>query len=182
MKLKALGSLCNEAKTVQLFNAADGTQWAGTGYAVYRLPENLGQLTEDALCAIFDITPDKRGKMLVRTKDLPETLITDDYCHGEKNLLYWLPRRVILDGQDLLPLKAPGGEIYCIQTKNLKPGSDAEQPGLCLRRQPGGAPYIVFKDGMFVQAIIMPWTSAPEAITWLGDVVGGITVEENATV
>lgn len=183
MKLKALASMCNEVKTVLLYNAADGSQWAGTGYAVYRLPENLGQLTEDALCAIFDIPPDKRGKMLVRTKDLPEALDIEDYHPGEKELLYWPQRRFILDGQDLLPLKAPNGEIYCIQTKNLKPGSDAEQPGLCLRQQPEDEkPYIVYKDGLFVQAIIMPRTSAPEAITWLGDVTDGLTVQENETV
>lgn len=182
MKLKALASLCNEAKTVQLFNAADGTQWAGTGYAVYRLPENLGQLTEDALCAIFDIPPGKRGKMQIKTKELPDAYDTDDTCTGERELMYWLDRRLILSGRDMLPCKVPGGEVICIQTKTLKPGSDAEQPGLCIRKTETGAPYIVFKDGLFVQAIIMPCRVEPEELSWLGDVVGGITVEDNETV
>ena len=40
MKLKALGSLCNEAKVVKLYNAKDGTQWAGTGGTIY-VPQAL---------------------------------------------------------------------------------------------------------------------------------------------
>lgn len=182
MKIKALGSLCNEAKTVRLYNAEDGTQWAGTGYAVYRLPENLGKLTQDALCAIFDIPQEKQGKMLIQTKDLPDAYDTDDYCPGERELLYWMDRRLILSGRDLVPLKAPSGEIFTIQTKNLRPLSDAEQPGLSLRKTETGTPYIVFKDGLFVQAIIMPCRVEPEELTWLGDVCRGISVEDNETV
>lgn len=182
MKLKALASLCNEAKVVKLYNAGDGTQWAGTGTMFYKLPENLGRLTTDALCAIFDISAEKAAKMVILERELPEGFETDDSSYGEKDLLYWLDRRVILHGVDLLPTQAPNGEIFTIQTKNLKPGSDAEQPGLALRRPEGGNPYVVYKDGLFVQAIIMPWHAEPETITWLGNVCRGITVEENETV
>ena len=182
MKLKALASLCNEAKAVRLYNAPDGTQWAGTGFAIWRLPENLGNLTQDALCAIFDITQEKQGKMVIKTQEMPAAFDTGEYCSGEKDLLYWLDRRVILNGVDLLPTQAPNGEIFTIQTKNLRPGSDAEQPGLAMRRPEEGNPYIVYKDGLFVQAIIMPWHAEPETITWLGNVCRGITVEENETV
>ena len=115
-------------------------------------------------------------------RKLPQGYDTDDYCPGEKDLLFWMGRRLILNGHDLLPLKAPSGEIFTIQTKTLKPGSDAEQPGLCLRRPAEGTPYIVFKDGLFVQAILMPRNPEPEQITWLGEVCGGISVEENETV
>lgn len=182
MKIKALASLCAEAKAVRLFNGPEGSQWAGTGYAIYRLPENLTPLSQDALCAIFDIPAEKQAKMVIQTKELPECFDTDDYSAGEKDLLYWPGRRLILEGTDLLPVNAPGGEVYCIQTKNLKPGSDAEQPGLCLRRQPEGSPYIVYKDGLFVQAILMPWALQPEQITWLSDVTRGVTVRDNETV
>ena len=182
MKLKALASLCNEARCVYLFNEEDGTQWAGTGFAIWRLPENLGNLTQDALCAIFDISQEKQGKMVIKTKEMPTAFDTGEYCQGEKDLLYWLDRRVILHGVDLLPTQAPNGEIFTIQTKNLRPGSDAEQPGLALRRPEEGNPYVVYKDGLFVQAIIMPWHAEPETITWLGNVCRGITVEENETV
>ncbi len=182
MKLKALASLCNEAKAVRLYNAPDGTQWAGTDGTIYKLPENLGRLTTDALCAIFDISAEKAAKMQITEKDLPDAFETGDYGKGEKDLLYWLDRRLILHGADDLPLKAPSGEIFCIPTKALRPGSDAEQPGLCLRHTDSGTPYIVYKDGMFVQAIIMHCRMEPETITWLGDVCRGITVEENETV
>ena len=163
MKLKALASLCNEAKVVKLYNAGDGTQWAGTGGTIYKLPENLGTLTTDALCAIFDINAEKAAKMVIVERDLPEVFETDDTSGGEKDLLYWMDRRLILNGVDDLPLNAPGGEILCIPTKALRPGSDAEQPGLCLRHTVSGTPYVVYKDGIFVQAI-----------TWLADVVGGL--------
>lgn len=182
MKLKALASLCNEAKIINLYNAPDGTQWAGTSGTIYKLPENLGQLTTDALCAIFDISAEKAAKMQISEKKLPTVYETDGYSTGEKDLLYWLDKRIIAEGTDALPLKAPGGEIICIPTKVLRPGNDAEQPGLCLRHTPSGAPYIVYKDGMFVQAIIMPRRMEPEMVTWLADVVAGLEVREDGAV
>ena len=182
MKLKALASLCNEAKVVKLYNAGDDTQWAGTGGTLYKLPENLGRLTTDALCAIFDISAEKAAKMVIAETELPEGFETDDNSGGEMNLLYWMDRRLILNGVDDLPLKAPDGEILCIPTKALRPGSDAEQPGLCLRHTPSGAPYVVYKDGIFVQAIIMPSRMEPELITWLADVVGGLEVRQDGAV
>ena len=182
MKLKALASLCNEAKVVKLYNAGDGTQWAGTGGTLYKLPENLGTLTTDALCAIFDISAEKAAKMVIVERELPEVFETDDSNGGEKDLLYWLDRRLILNGVDNLPLNAPGGEILCIPTKALRPGSDAEQPGLCLRHTASGTPYVVYKDGIFVQAIIMPSRMEPELITWLADVVGRLEVRQDETV
>ena len=182
MKLKALASLCNEVKAVRLYNAKDGTQWAGTSGTVYKLPENLGRLTTDALCAIFDISAEKAAKMVIEEKELPEVFETDAYSGGEKDLLYWLDRRLILNGVDMLPLNAPGGEILCIPTKSLRPGNDAEQPGLCLRHTASGTPYVVYKDGIFVQAIIMPSRMEPELITWLADVVGGLEVRQDGAV
>ena len=182
MKLKALASLCNEAKAVRLYNAKDGTQWAGTGGTIYKLPENLGTLTTATLCAIFDISAEKAAKMVIVERELPEGFETDDTSGGEKDLLYWLDRRLILNGVDNLPLNAPGGEILCIPTKALRPGSDAEQPGLCLRHTASGTPYVVYKDGLFVQAIIMPSRMEPELITWLADVVGGLEVRQDGAV
>ena len=182
MKLKALGSLCNEAKVVKLYNAADGSQWAGTGGTIYQLPENLGKLTTDTLCVIFDISAEKAAKMQIAETELPAAFETDAYSGGEKDLLYWLDRRVFLNGVDELPLKSPDGEIICIPTKALRPGSDAEQPGLCLRHTESGVPYIVYKDGMFVQAIIMPCRMKPEMVTWLADVVGVLEVRQDGAV
>ena len=182
MKLKALASLCNEAKIVKLYNAKDGTQWAGTGGTIYQLPENLGKLTTDTLCVIFDISAEKAAKMQIAEAELPEVFETDTYSGGEKDLLYWLDRRLILHGVDDLPLISPDGEIICIPTKALRPGSDAEQPGLCLRHTGTGTPYIVYKDGMFVQAIIMPSRMEPEMVTWLADVVAGLEVRQDGAV
>ena len=182
MKIKALGSLCSEGKAVKLYNAADGTQWAGTSGTIYKLPESLGRLTTETLCTIFDIDAEKAAKMEIKEAELPKVFETDAYSTGEKDLLYWLDRRVILNGVDELPLKSPDGEIICIPTKALRPGSDAEQPGLCLRRTESGVPYIVYKDGMFVQAIIMPCRMKPEMVTWLADVVGGLEVREDGAV
>ena len=177
MNLNALGKLCTEAKALYLYDAADGTQWAGTSAAIWQLPKQLGRITADMLCAIWDISPEKTALMSITEGDFPEAYDTDPYSAGEKDMLWWIRRRLVLDGDDLLPLRAPNGEIYTIKTKYIKPGKDAEQPALCLRQTAEGAPYIVCKDGMWVTAVIMPRQPSPEQVTWLGEVCRGITVE-----
>ena len=108
MKIKALAALCAEAKELTLYDAADGSQWAGTGAVRYKLPESLGELSTNALCAIMDFGPDKLAKMRVNREPMTEAINTDDDAVGQKDLLYWLDRRLILDGRDVLPLIAPG--------------------------------------------------------------------------
>lgn len=176
MNLQALGKICAEAKTLNLYEDADGVQWAGTGSCVWRLPENLGTLTTDALCAIWDVSAEKAAGWVISRHPFPDAYCTDDYSAGERELLWWVQRRLVLDGVDILPLKEPGGEVYTIKTKYIRPGKDAEQPSLCLRKTTEGAPYIVCKDGMFVQAVIIPQPPAPEQVTWLADVLQGMTV------
>ena len=178
MKIKALAALCAEAKELTLYDAADGSQWAGTSAVRYKLPESLGELSTNALCAIMDFGPDKLAKMRVNREPMTETINTDDDAVGQKDLLYWLDRRLILDGRDVLPLIAPGGEIVCIQTQYLRPGKDAEQPALVLRRTDAGTPYVVFMDGLFAVGVIAPMHPAPELVTWLSDVLGGVTVND----
>lgn len=177
MNLNALGKLCAEAKALYLYEAEDGTQWAGTSACIWQLPRQFGSVTPEVLCAIWDVSDEKAAGWHIEEGDFPGAYDTDEYSPNEKSLLWWIQRRLVLDGDDMLPLKAPDGEIYTIKTKYIKPGKDAEQPSLCLRRTQGGQPYIVCKDGMFVTAVILPKQPAPEQVTWLGDVCRGITVE-----
>lgn len=176
MNLNALGKLCAEAKALYLYEAEDGAQWAGTSACIWQLPKTLGTVTEDMLLAIWDVSVEKAAGWVTGSGSFPAAYDTDTYCAGEKDLLWWIQRRLVLDGNDLLPLKAPDGEIYTIKTKYIRPGKDAEQPALCLRQTEAGAPYIVCKDGMWVTAVITPGNPSPEQVTWLGEVCQGITV------
>lgn len=176
MLLKELGAICKEAKALRLLEDAEGALWAGTSAVLWQIPRGLGKISADTLCAIWDISPEKTELMELEEGEFPEVYDTDPNDPNEKALLWWNGRRLVLDGKDVLPLKAPGGEILMITTKYIKPGKDAEQPGLFLRYTEEGAPYIVCKDGMFVNAVILPGYPSPEQMGWIGDVCRGATL------
>lgn len=177
MKLKELAKICKAARTVCLYDDGDGQQWAGTGSTFWKLPENLGRMTPESLCTVFDYTQGQIEKMEISDRPLPPFDLSE-FTDGEIELFYSEFNRLILRAIDVLPLIAPGGEVFCVQTRLLSPGKDAEQPSLYLRRiEPAGIPYIVFKEGMFLNGVIVPMLIAPEDATWIGDVCGGITVK-----
>lgn len=173
MKIKALAGVVTKAKQLVLYDDADG-QWAGDGMAAYLLPTVLGKLSTSALIAVLDIPTDKAADMLIRSIPMPEAYDTDDDGDDECDCDFDESCRVIYNGRDMIPLRVAGGKVYLIQSKYLKPITDAEGLRLTLRRTEGGQPYIAAKDGMFITAIIMPLAPKDGLSDWLGQIETGI--------
>lgn len=171
MKLKNVGALCKSAKSIVLYD--DGArQWVGEGGAIYILPENLGRMSVEMLCTIFDIPTDKAADFFTRRSDWPEPYDGEDDTR-EDELVFDTDCRVMFDKRDMVPLQAPGGKVYFVQAKYLKAVDDSENLHMTLRVTEDGIPYIAVKDGMFLAAIIWP-VRVKDAITaWLGRVYNG---------
>lgn len=171
MKLKNVGALCKSAKSIVLYD--DGArQWVGEGGAIYILPENLGRMSVEMLCTIFDIHTDKAADFFTRRSDWPTPYDGEDDTE-EDELIFDTDRRVMFNKRDMVPLQAPDGKVYFVQAKYLKAVDDSENLHMTLRVTEAGTPYIAVKDGMFLAAIIMPVRFEETATSWLGRVYNG---------
>ena len=179
MKIKALAGLCSKVKQIVLYDDTDG-QWAGDGMSAYLLPPVLGKLSTSALTAVLDIPTDKAADMRIREIPMPEAYDTEDDGDDECDCDFDESCRVIYNGRDMIPLRVAGGKVYLIQSKYLKPITDAEGLRLTLRRTEGGQPYIAAKDGMFITAIIMPLAPRDGLSDWLGQIETGIARARSA--
>ncbi len=171
MKLKEIAALCRKAKSVIVFDE-EGRQWAGDGSAMYILPENIGGMTPDTLCVIFDIPTDKAAEFYTRRSEFPATFESGDEAE-EDELLFDTDRRVLYDGADMTPLQTPDGKVFFIKSKYLKAVNDSENLRLTLRIDGEGNRYIAVKDGMFLAAIIVPIMLKPGTTAWLGTLYNG---------
>jgi len=172
MKLKAIGAITNKAKQLVLLDDGE-RQWVGDGYAFYLLPESLGQLTEKTACAIFDIPEEKAAAWRMKRQEMPDAFDTTDEGTEEEIVVYDTFRRIMFNGYDMLPATSGFGKTYFIQTKYMKPLTDAD-PVLALRYTRKGTPYFVAKEGMFAEAIIMPMKSTPDLAQWMTGTINGM--------
>ena len=172
MKLKAVGATLNKVKQMILLD--DGPrQWVGDGYAFYLLPENLGKLNEKTACAIFDIQEEKAANWRIKRQDMPEAYDTTDDGDGREAFLsYDLNSRLLFKGFDRMPASTPDGKVYFLQSRYMKPLTDAD-PVLVLRYSTKGQPYFIAKAGMFAEAIIMPMAITTDLSEWLNALVTG---------
>lgn len=172
MKLKAIGAILNKVK--QLIILDDGPrQWIGDGYAFYLLPESLGELNERSACAVFDIPEEKAASWTIKRQDMPEAYDTNDAGAGEGITAYDTFRRIMWSGYDMLPATSGFGRTYFIQTKYMKPLTDAD-PILSIRYTKRDQPYFVAKAGMFIEAIIMPMKTSPDMTNWMSQTLKGV--------
>lgn len=158
MKLKRIASLCSSKGVFYLMDQVDQEgailrQWLGDGYASYPL-EGLPYLDTENLCAMFDISDAKQEKCGFYHKKTPASLNMDDIDEGEREVA--MPKLYVrYNGMDLLPLETSLGVIF-IQSKYLSPVDDSDYLRLFERHSKNGGVYIAAKNGMLIQAVIMP--------------------------
>lgn len=165
MILKKIAALCKSSKEVLLLDQEDGTQWVGTGVALYALDE-MPTLGERSICTVLDIPPEKAGEMNVQRKEFPETYSTEETEVGERALQFDMDNFITFEGRTMLPCFF-GEEILFIQPKYLGPLEDSEMLALSVRRAANGERYIVAHDGLFLTAILMPIEPRKRALDWM---------------
>lgn len=160
MKLKKVASLCSKTKIFCLYDREESggevSQWLGDSSAIYPIT-GLPYMDEENIYSMFDISAKQQEKIIFRHQHAPEGINisdTDPTEHriDEESL------SLVYDGGVLKPLQTRNG-ISFIQNKYLSPLEDViDMVQLYERETPQGMTYIVAKTGLFVAAVIMPYS------------------------
>lgn len=155
--------LCKKEKRMVLYSAGV-IQWIGVSGAVYPLLK-VPQLDEDALRAIYSLPA---GVTVEENFALPEHLSFADTVREEKPV--FMEKIQLNPSPDrLLTLRTSEGVCF-IKEQYLKPLEEGENGSADLyeRRSTSGQIYIVAKQGMMIEAVIMPVVNVIKE-DWLDD-------------
>lgn len=160
MKLKKVASICSRSNFFCLYDRqeADGevSQWLGDSSAIYPI-QGLPYMDEENIYSMFDISAKKQEKIVFRHQRAPEGINLSDTDPTERRVDEE-GLSLIYDGGMLKPLQTRRG-ISFIQSKYLSPLDDvADMVQLYERVTPHGMTYIVAKTGLFLAAVIMPYS------------------------
>lgn len=159
MKIKAIAAICKKNKRAVLFNRrdADGdvsAQLIGDGVALYPI-SGLPELDRESVFTIFDVPEKERDTWAVQYSEVSDAINLEDADATEK-IIEQGEISIVCAGKVLKPLQTSRGLVF-IESRYLAPISDIlDAVELYERRTADGAPYIVAKAGLILQAAIMP--------------------------
>ena len=154
MIIKNLAAMCRKKKRIYLIeDEMHDVQWAGDGGAMYPL-FGIPHLNEEQILVLFDVPEDKRkGVSVLLESGMPGGLDTEDSAADQEARPY------------PLSFGTAWGVYYPVQTSTgiafydaeyFKPIADKPRAKLYERYTRSGRLYFVAKDGMLVEAVIMP--------------------------
>ena len=155
MKISRIAALCKKTKSiVHVYGEEfEGTQWIGTGNALYRV-DGMPDFSQESLLALFDVPEDKRAEWMYRAAapgaDLRDYVPEDESVepvgfpvqyHGGTMHMY-------------SPLRSL--EAAYLNTAYLAPLIDETGNLMMFWRSVGSGHYFAIKSGLFLRAIIFP--------------------------
>ncbi|MEE0873979.1 MAG: hypothetical protein UIH27_11040 [Ruminococcus sp.] len=157
MKIKKAIDICKKSKMIGTFYA-DDEQWVTNGEAAFSVP-GICRLTEEYICALYDINDNQREKIQFKINcKTPDVISRGDIDPAETEAQV-LKIGVDLDGLGLcIPLKTEQGIIF-IQRRYLEPLLDVPESELLFFKRTtddGKKTFIAVKIGLLLYAIIAP--------------------------
>ena len=164
INIQKIVEMCKKQKRLDLLLDPDTMQqWISDGYAMYPLL-GLPMLTEENIRAMYALPEGVR----VEVKDMHEAFSTADVEPHEKPVFY---EKIQLQPciESVITLRTSRGVVF-IRGKHLKPLEAGEngETQLYERVSRSGNLYIAAKQGMMLEAIIMPMQNVLGA-DWLDD-------------
>lgn len=152
MEIKKIINFCKKSGNLGIYEN-EGKQWITDGYALYPL-FNLPLFDEETICAAYDISAKKAGKMRITFNiKLPAIFDYRDDVEGETECKRGAP---LFNG--LVPITTTHG-IEFIESKYLSPFTDADDNMIFIyeRTTANGTTYFAVKDGLMLVGILMPY-------------------------
>lgn len=156
MKIKEIAKLCKRSGIMMLYKQENGIQWLGDGSTFYPI-EDLPELSESVLHAIFDFTEKEKERVLFKRAE--KTYINLDDNDQDEIMLDDNLMSIIVTDKIIKPFSTPRGIVF-IDTAYLKPLKDiTDELQYYVRIAGEGQQYIIAKIGMLVVAAIMPFNA-----------------------
>lgn len=148
MQLKQIETLCKHSKIINILETYTH-QWISDGFACYPLLK-MPKLNEKTVLTVLNIPESKANKYTVTVQPMYEHFNINDDDLAEREI-----NKAWMSIMNARPMKTSEG-ITFINDRYLKPLQDLEYPKFFERKTESGQIYIVIKDGLFINAIIMP--------------------------
>ena len=157
MKIKKAIDICKKSKMIATFYV-DSEQWITNGEACFSVP-GVFNLTEDYICALYDIGDNQREKIQFKIGvTAPEVANRGDVDPTETEAQV-LKIGICLDGLGIcIPLQTEQGIVF-IQRRYLEPLLDVPESELFFYKRTtddGKKTFIAVKFGLLLYAIIAP--------------------------
>lgn len=163
VNIKKVIELCIKEKRLILFNGGD-RQWVSCGFAVYPML-NMPHFNETSIRATYSI-PDT--VKVEEVEGMPEAYSFADIDQRENQVFF---ERIQLQpaAEQLVSLRTQAGVTF-VQAKSLKPIEEGESGsyGLYERITDSGQIYIAVKQGLLLDAVILPVINTVKP-DWLAD-------------
>lgn len=155
MKISKIAALCKKTKSIVHVHGEEfeGTQWIGTGNALYRV-DGMPEFSQESLLALFDVPEDKRSEWMYRAA-APGVDLRDYVPEDESIEPVGFP--VQYHGGTLQmysPLRSMGAAY--LNTVYLAPLLDEAGKLTMFWRGTGSGQCFAIKSGLFLRAILFP--------------------------
>lgn len=174
MKLKKIMSLCKKTNRVIIFQEWEeieevkarllNRQFISDGHAIYRV-DGLPPLTKETILRIFDVDEKKWDSwhcsvysMWGRSGDFdlndiaPTEMEIDTFFHP-----------MIINDKTLRIFGLPDGTMMCADEELFNPLDNTQYRHYFARKADDGAMYLAVKDGLALEAIILPYNGITDA-------------------
>ena len=191
MNMQKMGKLCKENRRMRLYRKGN-TQYISDGITTVEIPRNFPALNdENEAAAVFGWTDKQLEEISCSVEgldiftDLYEaTGISMDDVTGDEIPCKKAPVGFTYGGMHLLVLQDDQGRIGTIDVKQMEPVVDELKNGQYMtwsrRTMPGGKPYYVLKNGMYLRIAVLPVVLFDEFTQALDEIRAGLALEEAA--
>lgn len=167
MNMQKMGKLCKENRSMRLYRKGN-TQYISDGITTVEIPRNFPALNdENEAAAVFGWTDKQLEEISCAVEDLDiftdlyeATGISMDDVTGDEIPCKKAPVGFTYGGMHLLVLQDDQGRIGTIDVKQMEPVVDELKNGQYMtwsrRTMPGGKPYYVLKNGMYLRIAVLP--------------------------
>lgn len=154
MIIKNLAAMCRRTKHIVIFeDEPNDIQWIGTLRGIYPA-YGVPRMETEQVKFLFDIPEEKRDECIAHNMGpIREVYDVSDGASDNEAVSMSLP--MLFGGKMIFPLQTSAGVAF-IDEDYLKPIENRAETKLYERYTEKGALYIVVKNGMMVEGVIIP--------------------------
>lgn len=177
MKIKSIGAICKQTKTIHLYTQGEYliTQYIGDASAAYVL-DNMPQLDAVSAMTIFDVPEKQKDDWYIKEEGIPEGVNFQDTDFSEKPLE---PKgiEIVIEGKRLMAFRGSRGTLF-VDKKYMDPLADSrENLEFYERVTEDGRRYIAAKVGFLLLAVIFPVILGGRSLGVLRDTAEGAAMQ-----